>query len=97
MKTEFTAVHPGEILKEEYCQPLLKSKKYTQNEIAETYLGISRKHFNQILNGHKPVTVDMAIRLSKVFNTTAQFWITLQTNYDLSVVNWGNIKVKSIQ
>jgi addiction module HigA family antidote len=96
MKTEFTAVHPGEILKWEYCLPLLKSGKYNQNEIAEKYLGISRKHFNQILNGHKPVTVDMAIRLSKAFNTTAQFWITLQTNYDLSVVNWRGIKVRSI-
>ena len=46
-------------------------------------LGVSRKTLHQILNGSGAVTPDMALRLSKAFNTTPEMWLNLQRNYDL--------------
>ena len=46
-------------------------------------LGVSRKAVSAIVNGHKSVTPDMALRLSRAFDTTADLWLNLQKNYDL--------------
>jgi len=89
MKTSFPQ-HPGTVLKN-YC-----SSDITQVDLAETHLGISRKHFNQILNGHKPISVEVAIRFSKAFNTSAQFWLNLQNQFDLANFNFKTIKVKPV-
>ena len=74
-----TPAHPGRILKNLYLGPL----EISVTKFAET-LGVSRKAISQIINEHKSVTPEMAIRLSQAFpNTSAQFWLNLQNAYDL--------------
>jgi addiction module HigA family antidote len=70
--------HPGGILKRQYLTPL----KLSVSELAET-LGVSRKTVSKIVNEHGSISADMALRLSRAFNTTPQLWLTLQQNYDL--------------
>ena len=70
--------HPGEILKEDYLVPL----NLTVTEVAAG-LGIARKNLSAIINGHAGISPEMAIRLSKAFNTTPQLWLNMQKEYDL--------------
>ena len=70
--------HPGGILKRQYIEPL----SLTISELANT-LGVSRKTLSKIVNEHGSITPDMALRLSKAFKTTPEFWLNLQQNYDL--------------
>lgn len=71
--------HPGRILKNLYLEPL----SVTNTKLAAT-LGVSRKAISQIVNEGKSVTPEMAFRLSQAFpNTSAEFWLNLQHNYDL--------------
>jgi addiction module HigA family antidote len=71
--------HPGRILKNLYLSPLCISN----TKLAKT-LGVSRKAISHIVNEHKTITPDMALRLSRAFpNTSAEFWLNLQKNYDL--------------
>lgn len=85
--------HPGRILKNLYLTPL----KITNTELAKI-LGVSRKAISSIVNEHKSVTPEMALRLSKAFpNSTPESWLNLQKNYDLwNAANkskeWENIK-----
>jgi addiction module HigA family antidote len=70
--------HPGNILKEDYLLPLsIKIKDMTE------ILGISRKTLSKIVNERGSVTPDMALRLSRAFDTSPNFWLNLQKNYDL--------------
>ena len=71
--------HPGVILRDLYLSPL----NISITRLAET-LGVSRKAISSIVNGHKSVTPEMALRLSRAFpNTSPEFWLNLQKNYDL--------------
>ena len=70
--------HPGTILKEDYLNPL----SVTIQDMS-SILGISRKTLSKIINGRGAVTPDMALRLSRAFETTPELWINLQKNYDL--------------
>jgi len=70
--------HPGGILKRQYMEPLT----LTISELAGN-LGVSRKTLSKIVNERGDVTPDMALRLSKAFNTTPELWLNLQRNYDL--------------
>jgi antitoxin HigA-1 len=70
--------HPGRIIKEDYLKPL----SITINKLS-TILGISRKTLSKIINERGAVTPDMALRLSRAFDTTPDFWLNLQKNYDL--------------
>ncbi|MEK8018816.1 MAG: HigA family addiction module antitoxin [Candidatus Parabeggiatoa sp.] len=70
--------HPGEIIKYDYLEPLSLSV----TELAR-YLNTSRITVSRIVNSHAPVTADMALRLAKVFNTSAGLWVGLQKQYDL--------------
>jgi addiction module HigA family antidote len=70
--------HPGGILKRQYMEPL----SLTVSELAGT-LGVSRKTLSKIVNERGSITPDMALRLSKAFNTTPELWLNLQRNYDL--------------
>lgn len=63
---------PGEILKEMYLDPL----GLTITDFAER-IGVSRKTVSAIVNGRSPVTVDMALRLSRAFSTTPDLWLDL--------------------
>ena len=76
MKREPT--HPGNILKEDYLVPL----EISVTDMAVS-LGVSRKTLSKILNERGAVTPDMALRLSRAFDTTPELWLNLQKNYDL--------------
>ena len=84
--------HPGGILKRHYFEPLA----LTITEVADD-IGVSRKTLSKIINERGSITPDMALRLSKAFNTSAELWLNLQTSYDLWIAsqkskNWQNIK-----
>ena len=70
--------HPGGILLRQYLEPL----KITISDLAKV-LGISRKTVSKIVNERGAITADMALRLSRAFNTTPELWLNLQRNYDL--------------
>ncbi|MFQ5455301.1 MAG: HigA family addiction module antitoxin [Nitrospirota bacterium] len=70
--------HPGGILKRHYLEPL----SLTISELSEI-LGVSRKTLSKIMNERGSITPDMALRLSRAFNTTPELWLNLQQNYDL--------------
>ena len=70
--------HPGEILKEFCLEPL----DLTVTEAAEA-LGVSRKTLSAILNGRAGISPEMAIRLGKAFDTSAESWLNQQMQYDL--------------
>ena len=71
-------VHPGEVIREEYLEPL----NMTQQQLADA-LGVTRVRINEIILGKRSITPDTAFRLSKCFNTTPDFWLNLQNNLDL--------------
>jgi addiction module HigA family antidote len=73
-------VHPGEILLEEFMKPLGLS----QNRLGRD-LGVSPRRINEIVHGKRSITADTALRLSRYFGTSAEFWLGLQTDYDLDV------------
>ena len=77
-KTKRKPTHPGEILKEDYLSPL----SITVKDMA-SMLGVSRKTLSRIINGKGSVSPEMALRLSRAFETTPDLWMNLQTNYDL--------------
>jgi antitoxin HigA-1 len=77
-RMERKPTHPGKIIKEDY----LKTLSMTINELAST-LAISRKTLSKIINERGSVTPDMALRLSRAFETTPDLWLNLQKNYDL--------------
>jgi addiction module HigA family antidote len=70
--------HPGNIIKEDYLIPL----SITVKDMAEA-LGVSRKTLSKIINERGSITPDMALRLSRAFDTSADFWLNMQKNYDL--------------
>jgi len=71
-------IHPGEILKEEFMVPLGLS----QTALAKS-LHISPRRINEIVQAKRSVTPDTALRLSRFFGTTPEFWLNLQSRYDL--------------
>jgi len=70
--------HPGEILRHEYLEEL----NMTQQKLSDA-IGITRVRINEIVLGKRSITPDTAFRLAIFFNTTPEFWIRLQTNYDM--------------
>jgi len=72
------AVHPGEMLLEEFLKPL----GWTQVEAAAR-LGVSVNRLNEIVLGKRGVTADTALRLARCFSTTPRFWMHLQADCDL--------------
>lgn len=83
-------VHPGEILREEFMQPMdLKAA-----QLAEA-MGTSAVNLSRILNGKQSISAEMAVRLSKVFGTSIDFWMNLQSQYDLAAL--GADKIRQIE
>lgn len=73
-------LHPGEVLQEEYLKPL----GISQNKLALS-MRVPAQRISEIINGKRAVTADTAIRLAKVIGTTAEFWLSLQMDYDLQL------------
>jgi antitoxin HigA-1 len=79
MKTKKLApIHPGEILREEFMQPLGLS----QNALARA-LKVPPRRINEIVLEKRGITADTALRLSRLLGTTAEMWTGLQADYDL--------------
>ncbi len=74
------AIHPGEILREEFLEPLGLSA----HALAQA-LRVPAPRVNDIVRERRSVTPDTALRLARHFGTTAQFWLNLQASYDLKV------------
>jgi len=86
-KTEKIApVHPGEILQFEFLQPL----GISQYRLAMT-IHVPPRRINVIVHGKRGVSADTALRLGRAFGTSAQFWMNLQSRYDLEIAEdqWG--------
>lgn len=71
-------IHPGEILKEEFLEPM----NITAYRLAKE-TDIPQTRISEIIHGKRSITADTAIRFSKFFGTTAEFWLNLQNLYDL--------------
>jgi antitoxin HigA-1 len=75
---EFAPVTPGEMLKEEF----LAEYGLSQNQLARA-IGISPNRITDIVNNRRRITADTALRLSLYFGNSAEFWMNLQSHYDL--------------
>lgn len=71
-------IHPGEILMEDFIQGF----EITQNKLAVS-IGVSPRRINGIVHGKRGITADTAIRLARYFGTSDEFWMNLQSNYEL--------------
>uniref|UniRef100_A0A2A4Z9S6 Addiction module antidote protein, HigA family n=1 Tax=OCS116 cluster bacterium TaxID=2030921 RepID=A0A2A4Z9S6_9PROT len=73
-------VHPGEILREEYLEPLNMSA----GRLAKL-LGVPRTRIERIASEQTSISTDTAFRLAKIFQTTPEFWMNMQTSHDLKL------------
>lgn len=73
------AIHPGEVLLEEYIKPL----RLTQATLARD-LGISTNRLNELVKGKRGITADTALRLARRFRTSPELWMNLQSAYELT-------------
>ena len=80
MNSKLAPVHPGEVLMEDFIEGF----GITQNKLAVA-IGVPPRRINEIVHGKRAVTADTALRLGKYFGVSAQFWLNLQTQYDLDV------------
>lgn len=79
-KKKLAPVHPGEILKFEFLEPMGLS----QNKLAKA-LNVSPRRISEIVNAKRSVTADTAMRLGRFFDTTPAFWLNIQKRYDLDL------------
>ena len=79
-KRKFDPIHPGVVLAEDF----LKRKDLSQYRLAKS-IGVPPRRINEIVQGKRSITADTALRLGKFFGMEAQFWMNLQSHYDLEV------------
>jgi antitoxin HigA-1 len=77
IKNGLPAIHPGEFLKE-----MLEELGTSQAEFARA-IGVSSMRVSHIVNGMRPVTAELALLFGRVFGQSPQYWLNLQTSYDL--------------
>jgi len=80
MPKSLTPIHPGEILLEDVLKPLGMSV----NQMAKA-LAVDAARLNEIVRGRRGITADTALRLSRYLGTTPEFWLNLQSQYELRV------------
>ena len=80
MTTAHQSIHPGEILLEEFLNPLGISQYRLANAIA-----VPPRRINEIVHGKRGISPDTALRLARALGTSDRFWMNLQTRYDLDV------------
>jgi addiction module HigA family antidote len=79
-KRKFDPVHPGVVLAEDF----LKGMEISQYRLAKG-IGVPARRINEIVHGKRSITADIALRLGKFFSMDAQFWMNLQSHYDLEI------------
>lgn len=97
MTKKILPIHPGEILMEEFLTPFNLSQYRLAKDI-----DVAPIRINEIIKGNRAVSADTALRLGKYFNTSPQFWLNLQSHYDLAVegeelTNVLNHRVKTFE
>ena len=75
-------IHPGEILLEEFLEPM----ELSQNKLALA-LRVPARRINEIVHGKRSITADTALRLAQYFGNSPQFWLGLQMDYDLDIAS----------
>ncbi len=73
-------IHPGEILLEDFLKPL----GITARQLAAD-IDVSPSRISELVNGHRPITADTALRLGLFFSMEPRFWLNLQTEYDMRI------------
>ncbi|MDW7711543.1 MAG: HigA family addiction module antitoxin [Deferrisomatales bacterium] len=79
-KRDFPPIHPGDVLKGEFLDPL----GVTQYRLAKD-TGVTPRRINEIVLGRRAITADTALRLGRFFGMEARFWLNLQAQYDMEV------------
>jgi antitoxin HigA-1 len=79
-KKKLSPIHPGEILEEEFLKPMGISQYRLAKDIS-----VPPRRINEIVHGKRSITADTALRFGKFFGISAQFWLNLQTRYDLEI------------
>ncbi len=83
MKNKILAnITPGEILEEDFLKPMGLSQYRLAKDIS-----VPPRRINEIVKGERAITADTALRLGRYFKMSAQFWLNLQTHYDLEVIS----------
>lgn len=90
-------IHPGEVLLDEFLNPL----ELSQNKLAVN-IGVPPRRINEIVLRKRSITADTALRLAKFFGNSPEFWLGLQTDYDLDITrekleNTLKNKVKTLE
>ena len=80
MAKKLAPMHPGEVLREEFLLPL----GFSPGSLAKA-CGVPRTRIERLANEETGVTADTALRLSKVFGTSPELWLNLQTDYDVQI------------
>ena len=80
MEERIAPIHPGEILSEDFLIPM----EITAYKLAKGTM-IDQTRISEIIRGKRSVSVDTALRFSKFFGTTPEFWINIQTQFDLEI------------
>lgn len=80
MKKKSPPIHPGEILQEEFLEPMGISQYRISKDIS-----VPPRRINEIIHGNRGISADTALRLATYFGTSERFWLNLQTRYDLEV------------
>ena len=79
-KKKMAPVHPGEVLLEEFLDPM----EITQYRLAKA-INVPARRINEIVLGKRAITADTALRLARYFGTSERFWMNLQARYDLEI------------
>jgi addiction module HigA family antidote len=79
-------IHPGEVLLEEFLEPMELSQYRVAKDIS-----VPPRRINEIVHGRRAITADTALRLARYFGTSERFWMNLQTRYELEVEK-GHLK-----
>lgn len=80
MTKKLSPIHPGEILLDEFIKPL----GITQYRLAKD-INVPPRRINEIVHGKRSISADTALRLARYFGTSEQFWLNLQSRYDLEI------------
>ena len=87
VKNGMRPIHPGEVLREDFLEPLGMSANALANK-----LGVTPARINEIIREKRGITADTALRLAKYFGGSAQFWLNLQSTYELRLVETDNVQ-----
>ncbi|ODT82248.1 MAG: addiction module antidote protein, HigA family [Pelagibacterium sp. SCN 64-44] len=77
---DFEPIHPGAVLLEDFMKPM----GLTRYALAKA-LGVTQVRIGEIVHGKRAISPDTALRLARYFGTSAEFWVNMQTHYDLEV------------